>query len=161
MQDVAPIEIGITAANADALIPFYTGTLGFTVDSDALVPAATSTRTGLAGQGYRVVRLRSQGGYIFKIAQPIAAPRAAPARRHAMDTHTGCYVTFIVSGLHGLHDRLRAAGAPIRSDGVVEVRPGVHLMLIEDPEGNFLEFVEHENLDAYLRRPAKAGASTQ
>jgi len=38
---------------------------------------------------------------------------------------------------------------PARSDGVVLLRPGVRLLLANDPEGNWLEFLQYDDLAAY------------
>jgi hypothetical protein len=73
-----------------------------------------------------------------------------------MQRRGGSYVTFIVDDVRSLHDRLARAGAAIRSRGVVELRPGVWLLLAADPEGNFVEFLQYDDLASY--RPATTNA---
>jgi lactoylglutathione lyase len=39
--------------------------------------------------------------------------------------------------------------------GIVELRPGVRMALVPDPEGNFIEFAQYDNIASYrpdLRR---------
>ncbi len=154
MKTTAPFEIGLVVADVDRLLPFYRDLLGFTVIGDLEVPAERSRRSGLAADGYRIVRLESSGGDRLKLAQPggCAADRA-PAE-WAMNRPGGCYVTFIVEDLVGLHRRLVQAGVPIGSDGIVELRAGLRLVLAVDPEGNFLEFLQYDDVLAY--RPGKS-----
>jgi hypothetical protein len=73
-----------------------------------------------------------------------------------MERRGGPYVTFIVEELDALHARLAGAGVPIRSDGVVEVRPGLRLLLVSDPEGNFVELVQYADLRSYRPGPGPA-----
>ncbi len=149
MRTVAPLEVGITVADLDAVLPFYRDVLGLRVLSDVTVPGAIACRTGLAPTGYRIVRLESASGDRLKLAQPDVAPEASAPPAHAMARRGGAYVTFIVDDLDATHAAFRRAGVPIRSQGTVEVRPGVRLLLIADPEGNQLELVEYSDLDSY------------
>jgi len=155
MKTVAPFEVGFTVKDLDAMLPFYTEVLGFSVFSDLRVTAENSKPTGLSPTGYRVVRLETDLGNRFKLAQPAAAPESATPAEFALQRQGGAYVTFIVAGLEALHARLKKHGARILSDGVVQVRPGLGLLLAHDPEGNHLEFVEYADLDSY--RPPASG----
>ncbi len=156
MHAVAPFEFGVVAADIDAMLAFYVGVLGLAVLSDFDVPADKSLLTGLAPDGYRIVRLESNRGDRLKLARPAPAPQSSAPADYAMQRRGGCYVTFIVDDLRSLHERMVRAGTAIRSRGVVELRPGVWLVLATDPEGNFLEFLQYDDLASY--RPAKQAA---
>jgi lactoylglutathione lyase len=136
VKTVAPFELGIVAQDIDALLPFYTELLGLSLIGDVTVPASTSRRSGLAPDGYRVVRLETDRGDRL---------RRGPA-----------YVTFLVEDLGSLHERLRSSGADIRSDGIVALRPGVRLLLVADPQGNWIELLQYDDIAAY--RPSAARA---
>jgi lactoylglutathione lyase len=153
VKTAAPFEIGLVVADVDRVLPFYRDVLGFAVIGDLEVPADRSRRSGLAADGYRIVRLENSGGDRIKLAQPGGCGAAGTPAAWAMNRPGGCYVTFIVEGLVALYARLVQAGAPIRSDGIVELRAGLRLLLVADPEGNFLEFLQYDNIDAY--RPRK------
>jgi hypothetical protein len=52
------------------------------------------------------------------------------------------YLTLTVTGLAGLVEELAAAGTPIIK-GPVSMGPAVSIAIVEDPEGNWVEFLEH------------------
>lgn len=153
MKTVAPFEIGLVVADVDRVLPFYRDVLGLVVIGDIEVPAERSRASGLAPDGYRVVRLESSSGDRLKLARPAGGGVRVAAADHAMDRVGTAYVTFIVEDLAALHAKLRDAGANIRSQGIVELREGLRLLLVSDPEGNFLEFLQYDDVAAY--RPAK------
>lgn len=152
MKTVAPFEVGLVVADIEQLLPFYRDVLGFNVIGDVETPPERSRQSGLAPDGYRVVRLETSTGDRLKLARPSQGGIAAAAADYAMHAVGGCYVTFIVDDLVALHQRLRHADATIRSQGIVELREGLRLLLVADPEGNFLEFLQYDNIAAY--RPA-------
>lgn len=154
MKTVAPFELGLVVADIDRLLPFYRDVLGLDVIGDIEMPAERSRLSGLAPDGYRVVRLESSSGDRLKLARPARGGAPAAAADYAMHRVGASYVTFIVDDLAALHERLRQAGANIRSKGIVELRAGLRLLLVADPEGNFLEFLQYDDIAAY--RPAKA-----
>ncbi len=153
MRTVAPLEVGLAVADLDRLLPFYREVLGLRLLSDVAVPATIGRATGLATAGYRIVRLESPSGDRLKLAQPDPPPSAAPAPACAMERRGGAYVTFIVDDLDSTHAALQRAGARVHSRGTVEVRPGVRMLLVTDPEGNYLEFVQYAELRAYRPSP--------
>jgi lactoylglutathione lyase len=149
MKSVAPFEVGITVSNLDGILPFYRDVLGFNVLSDFIVPAEKSYPTGLSPSGYRVMRLESSGGDRIKFAQPKDTTAAALTREFALQRQGGSYVTFIVADLDELYARLQQAGVTIKSRGMVKPREGFRMMMVCDPEGNYIEFVEYADLAAY------------
>lgn len=142
----------------DALLPFYTGVLGLELVSDIAVPAAKSVATGLAPGGYRIVRLETNLGDRLKLVRPLTAPVRMAAREYALSQENGTYVTFVVDSLADVQSRLAQSTATLLSTGIVEVRTGVRLVLITDPAGNFLEFVQYDDIEAH--RPKRAAGAT-
>ncbi|HUW38510.1 MAG TPA: VOC family protein [Rhodocyclaceae bacterium] len=153
MKALAPMEVGFAVADIDAVLPFYRDVLGLKVLSDVTAPADKSRQTGLAPEGYRVMRLENEAGDRLKLAQPTLAPLAAAPRAFALERQGGAYATFIVGDIDDLLERFRTAGADVRSAGKVEVRPGVWVLLVRDPEGNHLEFVQYADLSSYRPGP--------
>lgn len=153
MRTVAPYEIGITVEDLDRELAFYTGVLGLRVVSEIDVPGERSARAGLAPDGYRIVRLETPSGERIKLAQPARAPEDVPPASYAMQRKGAAYLTFIVEDVDALHARLVERGIPIRSRGKVEVRPGLWLVLVADPEGNYVEFLQYADIHAYRPGP--------
>ena len=152
MRSVAPFEFGLVVADIDALLPFYIDVLGFALLSDIVVPAATSRATGLAPAGYRVVRLQTNRGDRLKLARADGLLDDPGIAAYPMQRRGNAYLTLIVADVQSTYDALRRAGASVRSEGIVTLRPGVRLVLATDPEGNWLEFLQYDDLASY--RPA-------
>lgn len=150
MNTVAPLEVGFVVADIDRLLPFYRDVLGLAVIGDIESPAVRSRESGLAPDGYRVLRLESRSGDRLKLAQPAGVSRPAASRAgYAMHCAGACYLTFIVADLADVYERLRQADADIRSRGIVQLRAGLHMLLVVDPEGNFIEILQYDDLSAY------------
>lgn len=163
MKTTAPFEIGLVVDDIDRELAFYRDLLGLVVIGDVEVPGERSRRSGLAADGYRVVRLESATGDRLKLARPTRCAPSVSAGRYAMERAGSAYVTFIVEDLAALHERLVRAGVDRRSDGIVELRAGLRLLLVADPEGNFVELLEYDDVAAYRasasrRAPAAGGA---
>jgi catechol 2,3-dioxygenase-like lactoylglutathione lyase family enzyme len=156
MKTLASFEFGFVAADIDALLSFYTEVLGLALVSDLTVPTATSSATGLAPDGYRVVRLETNRGDRLKLARPTAPPEQATPTAYPMQRRGASYVTFIVDDLKSLYDKLLRVRVAIKSQGIVGLRPGVSLVLATDPEGNWLEFLQYDDIRSY--RPGDATA---
>ncbi len=52
------------------------------------------------------------------------------------------YLTLVISNLDEMVDACEAAGTPIVVP-VTQIRAGVRILMIEDPDGNWVEFVEN------------------
>jgi catechol 2,3-dioxygenase-like lactoylglutathione lyase family enzyme len=121
------VDLGIVTVNRDAMVNFYGNVLGFPALSD--VPM----------DGFLVKRFQV-GDCVLKIVEFDKEPggRAVPG---ALGESTGLrYWTVSVDNLDDVLAAVRAAGQDI-VDGPNEVRPGVSLALVTDPDGNLLEFV--------------------
>lgn len=150
MKTVAPFEIGLVVADIDGLLPFYRDLLGLAVIGDIEMAAERSRASGLAPVGYRVVRLESRSGDRLKLARPARSDAvSATTADYAMHRVGAAYVTWIVDDLAALHAKLLKAAANIRSQGIVQLRAGLRLLLVADPEGNFLEFLQYDDIKSY------------
>lgn len=121
------IDIGIVTTNQKAMVDFYGSVLGFPALSD--VPM----------DGFLVKRFQV-GDCVLKILE-FDEESPAPAVTGGLAASTGLrYWTVSVSNLEEVLDAVRAAGQKV-VDGPTEVRPGVSIALVTDPDGNLLEFV--------------------
>lgn len=160
MKVSAPFEPAIVARDMPAMLAFYRDTLGLSLFSLDQIPAAPAQAAGLSSQGYAIARLESEGGDRLKIVVPLDAPQAHTPGAQVMQRHGLAYLTFIVPDVRAVLARLRAAGATVPTGpDPIAFRPGVvDLAFAQDPEGNYLEFVQRNDLNVY--RPARTGAST-
>jgi catechol 2,3-dioxygenase-like lactoylglutathione lyase family enzyme len=121
------LDLGIVTTNRAASRAFYGGTLG--------LPELEELRM----DGFSISRFQI-GDCILKILEFDQSPRVKAAAG-GLGAATGIrYWTMSVSNLDEVLDACRAAGRPI-ADGPTEVAPGVTIVLVEDPDGNLVEFV--------------------
>ncbi len=147
---VVPMEIGICCSDLDRLLPFYVQELGFHHVGTVEVPAEKAAQTGLSRGGYRVARLQTPYGERIKLLEPAEPPRVPDLQEEILVRRTNAYVTFILEDLDAMIARLREADVVFLSgEGRVEVRPGIHVAFVRDPEGNVLEFVQYDDVAAY------------
>lgn len=160
MKVSAPFEPAIVARDMEAMLAFYRDALGMTLFSLDQISAAQAQAAGLTSQGYAIARLESSGGDRLKIVVPEDAPATHTPGSLVMQRHGMAYLTFIVPDVRAVIAVLRKAGAPVPTGAEpVTFRPGVvDLAFAQDPEGNYLEFVQRNDLNVY--RPEPKGAST-
>lgn len=152
---IAPIEPGIVCRDLERMVSFYTGVLGLSVLSDAAAKAEMSAAFGTTPHGYRIVRLQAASGERVKLIQVTRATSSAienKAPEWVFDRQGIAYLTFIVSNLDDVMTRLRECKVAMMRPAPVSPRKGFIAVFAIDPEGNFLEFVQYDDITAY--RPA-------
>lgn len=137
----ADIQPAIAVRDLDAQVAFYTRVLGFEHHSTIDVPPEMSARASISQHGYRITRLLNSRGDMLKLVRPGKLESEMRQRGSALMKPNDTFLTFIVEDLQPVLEAAQTSGTPIMSDGIVEVRPGVELLFLRDPEGNFLEFV--------------------
>jgi catechol 2,3-dioxygenase-like lactoylglutathione lyase family enzyme len=150
MKVSAPFEPGLVVRDLERALAFYRDVLGMTVVAINDVPPEITQRAGLTMNGYRVVRLDTDGGDRLKIMGPKDTPAANPSPDLILSRTGFVFLTYIVPDLKAVHAKLTAAGVKVRTGKTpVEFKPGVSLLFAEDPEGNLVEFVERNDLETY------------
>lgn len=122
------IDLGIVSNNPDAMLGFYRDLLGFNYEGSIDMPGGTTMHRLWCGES------------LIKILQHKNPPPAS-APPGGIQGGTGYrYWTMIVSNIDEIVEECQAAGVnPIV--GPVEIRPGVTIAIVEDPDGNWVEFV--------------------
>lgn len=124
------IDLGIVITDSEASLAFYVGVLGFDHVADTPMPI---------GGGGTMHRLLC-GTSLIKLVNLTETPPAGPAG--GIPAATGMrYFTMIVDNLAEITAAVAAAGYPVHIDAA-EVRPGVTISMVEDPDGNWVEFVQ-------------------
>jgi glyoxylase I family protein len=122
------IDLGIVTANPEAMIGFYREVLGFTDEGDMPIP------------GGAMRRLRC-GTSLVKIVAPERAPQAS-APPGGIQGATGYrYWTISVGNLSDVVNACGTAGRKVIVP-ITELRPGITIAIVEDPDGNWVEFLD-------------------
>jgi catechol 2,3-dioxygenase-like lactoylglutathione lyase family enzyme len=119
------IDIGIVTTDAAASAEFYGGTLGF--------PELAS----VAMDGFTVRRFQV-GDCVLKILQYEEKPSATAPGGGVGDATGIRYWTISITNFDETLEACRRAGGTVLQ-GPTEVRPGVSIVLIADPDGNIFE----------------------
>jgi len=122
------IDLGIVTSDAAAAVAFYRDVLGFEDMGESPMP------------GGAMHRLRC-GTSAIKIVSPRRTP-AASAPTGGIQGATGYrYWTISVSNLEEVVAACEAAGRTIAVPKT-ELRPGVTIAIVEDPDGNWVELLQ-------------------
>lgn len=123
------IDLGIVTTDGAAALAFYRDTLGFRQDPDTPFPAGGTMHRLWCGDS------------LIKIVVPDPAP-PAKAAGGGIPAATGYrYWTISVDNLSELVETCRTAGSRIRVEPR-EIRAGVTIAIVEDPDGNWVEFLQ-------------------
>ena len=123
------IDLGIVVRDADAAVAFYRDTLGFEDTGEMPMPG-----------GGTMYRLRC-GTTLVKLVA-LATPPTAEAPPGGIPGASGYrYFTISVANLDDITARCADAGRTVVWSPR-EIRPGVRISMVEDPDGNWVEFLE-------------------
>lgn len=146
----APFEMGICVNSLETMITFYKDVLGFKLISEIDVPADKSSEAGFTKGGYRIVRMQTDYGERIKLVRPVLPPDLRSSGEEVLSKCGNVFLTFIVEDLEQTVKRIQDTGVSTRTThSIMEVRDGVFLSIIDDPEGNHLEFVEYSEIKSY------------
>jgi len=120
------LDLGILVRDINASLHFYQTLLGLDFVGETPVWFG------------KIYRLRF-GTSDFKLVEPHTVPPKGPV---GLETQLGFrYVTFVIENLSALYTELRQKGIEFTLEET-EIRPGVRIAMVKDPDGNIVEFVE-------------------
>jgi catechol 2,3-dioxygenase-like lactoylglutathione lyase family enzyme len=123
------IDLGIVVTDGAAALKFYRDTLGFRHEADTPFPGGGTMHRLWCGDS------------LIKVVVP-PAPPAARAAPGGIPAATGYrYWTISVSNLNEITDACRTGGYKVVVDPR-EIRPGISISIVEDPDGNWVEFLQ-------------------
>jgi catechol 2,3-dioxygenase-like lactoylglutathione lyase family enzyme len=122
------LDLGVVVSDIKASLNFYQNILG--LEFVGTMPLWFGT----------MHRLRF-GQSDFKLIEPKKVP---PTGALGLEKQLGFrYVTFVIENLSELCDDLRKIGIEFTLPEK-ELRPGVRIAMVKDPDGNIVEFVERK-----------------
>ena len=125
------IDLGIVITDSEQALAFYRDLLGFEHMGDTPMPI---------GGGGTMHRLMC-GDSLIKLVKLDENP-AAEAPRGGIGGATGYrYFTMQVTNLAAITQQCKDAGVRVLVDAA-EIRPGLSITMVEDPDGNWVEFVD-------------------
>lgn len=122
------IDLGIVVRDIDAMLAFYRDTLGLALIADFDMPGMHMWRIGC-------------GTTVIKLNRMNKTPEASNPGGGLAGASGIRYFTISATNLHEVTEDCRTAGYRIIVEPV-EIRPGVTISMIEDPEGNWVEFLQ-------------------
>jgi glyoxylase I family protein len=122
------IDLGIVTNDPEKALGFYRDVLGFEDAGQFPMPGGTMHRLLCGTSTIKLVTPKQ--------APPVTAPGGG------IQGATGYrYWTISVANLSALVERCQAAGANVVVP-ITELRPGITIAIVEDPDGNWVEFLE-------------------
>ncbi len=125
------IDLGIVTNNGEEMVAFYRDVLGFEHEGDINMEAV----------GIKVMHRLWFADSLIKIVVPVDPPSKAAAPGGIAAATGYRYWTLTVSNLDEILAAADAAGRTIVWPRR-EIRPGVSVAMVEDPDGNWVEFLE-------------------
>jgi len=123
------IDIGIVTNNIDAMMVFYRDTLGLEFEGTIPMPGGGQMNRFKVGES------------VIKVIETDPKP-AAQAPPGGIRGATGYrYWTITVGNLQACVDKAKTAGSTVIVSAK-EVRPGITIAIIADPDGNWVELLE-------------------
>jgi len=122
------IDLGITTQNPEAALAFYRDTVGLEHVGEMTLPGITVQRLMCGSSLIKLV--------VHDDPPPAVAAEGGPAGA------TGYrYWTITVNNLEEITRRCSEAGYTLAMP-VTEFQPGLTISIVEDPDGNWVEFVQ-------------------
>ena len=122
------LDLGIFVSDINASLKFYRETLGLEKVGETKLPM---------GMMHRL----SYGNSFFKLIDP---KKVAPKGPTGLDKQLGFrYVTFPVTNITEICETLKEKGVAFAIPET-ELMPGVRIAMVEDPDGNIVEFVQRD-----------------
>ena len=125
------IDLGIVTKNGDAMLTFYRDVLGFEHEGDIALEKA----------GIKVMHRLLFGKSLIKIVVPVNDTAVPPAPGGIQGGTGYRYWTMTIDNLDEVLSAVEDAGQKVVWPRT-EVRPGVVIGMVEDPDGNWVEFIQ-------------------
>ena len=123
------IDLGIVTRDPETLLGFYRDLLGFAYDTSVDLPGGTTMHRLLCGDS------------LVKILHHRKEPSASAPPGGIAGATGYRYFTITVDNLEQITEACSQAGHQVPVP-ITSIRPGVRISIVEDPDGNWVEFLE-------------------
>jgi predicted enzyme related to lactoylglutathione lyase len=123
------VDLGIVTTNGPAMLAFYRDVIGLALQGEMPMPGGNGT----------MYRLLCGDSLIKLVVLPATAATAAPGGIGGANGYR--YWTMTISNLTEMVKACADAGAKVAM-GEREIRKGVRIAMVEDPDGNWVEFLQ-------------------
>ncbi|MFC5745732.1 VOC family protein [Actinomadura rugatobispora] len=136
------LETAIVAARPQALADYYRTVFALEPEWSIELTDEAFAASGL-GVPCQVICLRTPSGQRLKFLGPARRPRTGHGGPPVIEHAGAPLFTLVVDALEEVVRASRAAGGGVLGDGtVIDVKPGVRVTFLTDPEGNAVELIE-------------------
>ena len=123
------IDIGIVVRDIDATLPFYRDALGLKLEVDFDLPGGSH------------MWMFAAGPCKVKLVTHSPTPEAGNPPGGSNGGTGLRYLTINVDDIEAAVAACEAVGAPVPLP-ILQMMPGVRIAMVEDPEGNWIEFLQ-------------------
>jgi glyoxylase I family protein len=123
------IDLGIVVRDIDKALHFYRDVLGFEHVDDGPMPGGAHMHRLMCGSS--MIKLL--------VFSPVPEASSPPGGLHKATGYR--YWTISVGNLAGIVAACEADGVKVKIPPT-EIRPGVSIAMVEDPDGNWVEFLQ-------------------
>jgi catechol 2,3-dioxygenase-like lactoylglutathione lyase family enzyme len=145
----AGVDLGIVTGQGDAMFAFYRDTIGLEPEFSVPLPDGGVMHRLLCGASiFKIMCPANKPTVGITSTAPDVPVETIPGLMDICDTVRGYrFVTIWVDDLDEAFARCEQANAPVVYPPL-ESRPGVRVVVVEDPDGNWVEFVQMVDLEA-------------
>ena len=126
------IDLGIVVKDSDAALAFYRDTLGFELVGDMPMPGRMHMWRLMCGTS------------MIKLVKSEREPKAEASPGGIAGATGYRYWTISVSNLDEMVAKCEAGGYKVAVP-ITEIRPGTSIAIVEDADGNWVEFLKAES----------------
>lgn len=138
------ISIGVVVSDFDLSYKFYTEIMGMVKTGGFSIDESFGQNSGLSdGLPFDVTILKTQNNSNATELKLLSFNKAAnhPQQHHIQDDTGVQYLTFFVEDLSPFMTRIKKSDVEIMGKGPVAISGGRSLLLIQDPDGTFIELI--------------------
>lgn len=138
------IQVGLVVSDLEKTVDFYTNVVGMTPTGGFNVPGEKAKNLGLTdGRSIEVTVLKledSVNSNEWKIMS-FGKNAAHPKQKYLHDDTGLQYITIFVKNIHPFIERIQKNNIPILSETPSTLEDGRGFILIQDPDGTFIELI--------------------